>query len=61
MNAIEVQMNSTLTLLAAMTWNYEGSEFCAGVHFGIHGSNLLINVAKALVDPNVEVDVMGDA
>ena len=52
-------MTSTLTLVSVM--NYEGSEFCSGLHFGIHGSNLLINIAKTLTDTDALVDPMGDA
>ena len=32
--------------MVATTDGYEGSEFCSGLLFGIHGSNMLLNVAK---------------
>ena len=27
---------------------YQGSEFCAGLLFGMHGSNLLLNIARLI-------------
>ena len=30
----------------AATEEYQGSEFCSGLHFGMHGSNMLLSVAK---------------
>ena len=38
-------VNSIIALVAA-TEDYPGSEFCSGLHFGMHGSNMLLSVAK---------------
>ena len=38
-------VNSIISLVAT-TDGYSGSEFCSGLLFGIHGSNMLLNIAK---------------
>jgi len=48
LNGIEVFVSSILSLQATVR-GYPGSEFCSGVLFGIHGSNLLLNVGKVVV------------
>ena len=42
---VQVVVSSIINLVAA-TDGYAGSEFCSGLLFGIHGSNMLLNVAK---------------
>ena len=42
---VQVLVNSIIALVAA-TEDYQGSEFCSGLHFGMHGSNMLLSVAK---------------
>ena len=38
----------TIMKLFSITKLYNGSEFCAGLLFGIHGTNLVINMAKMI-------------
>ena len=38
----------TLIKLQSIVKLYNGSEFCAGLLFGIHGTNLVINTAKMI-------------
>ena len=61
MGAIEIQMSSTLQLMAIASGEYDASEFCQGLQFGIHGSNLLISVAKSLVQEGEQMDALGYA
>ena len=42
---VQVVVSSIINLVAA-TDGYAGSEFCSGLLFGIHGSNMLLNIAK---------------
>ena len=44
-STVQVLVNSIISLVATVD-GYEGSEFCSGLLFGIHGSNMLLNVAK---------------
>ena len=54
-------MNSTILLLATFDDSYPGSDFCRGVQFGIHGSNLLINIVKSSIDKTAQIDPLGGA
>ena len=39
-------MVKSIINLVAATDGYSGSEFCSGLLFGMHGSNMLLNIAK---------------
>ena len=54
-NVIEVIVPSMVDLSATQN-GYGGSEYCSGLLFGMHGSSLLIRMAKAVL--NV-VDAIG--
>ena len=47
-SAIETFINSVLSLQATVR-GYPGSEFCSGLLFGIHGSNLLLKIGKTFM------------
>ena len=42
---VQVVINSVISLVATVD-DYQGSEFCSGLFFGMHGSSMLLNVAK---------------
>ena len=42
-------MVKSIINLVATTNDYSGSEFCSGLLFGIHGSNMLLHIAKSFV------------
>ena len=42
------ELASGIMALNTIFLNYEGSEFCAGLLFGIHGSRLLIDLVRAI-------------
>ena len=48
LSAIKLFAN-TAANLNAIVMKYNGSEFCSGLLFGIHGSNLLIGIAKMIL------------
>ena len=39
-----------ITALQAASNNYSGSDFCSGVVYGIHGSRLIIEIGKHMVN-----------
>ena len=45
---VRVVIKSAMNLVTAAE-DYQGTEFCSGLLFGIHGSAMLINVAKTIV------------
>ena len=45
---VQVMVNSVMNLVAAVD-DYSGTEFCSGLFFGIHGSNMLLGIAKVFV------------
>ena len=45
---VRVVIKSTMNLVTAVE-DYKGTEFCSGLLFGIHGSSMLLNIAKTLV------------
>ena len=46
--SIDTIVNATFEILAVIH-GYQGSEFCQGLLFGIHGSNLVLNLGKDIV------------
>ena len=47
--AIEVFIEAIVNLQAAVT-GYPGSDFCSGLLFGVHGSRVLLDVGKVILD-----------
>ncbi len=45
---LRVVVKSAMSLVTAAE-DYQGTEFCSGLLFGIHGSAMLLNIAKTMV------------
>ena len=47
---MEVFASSLTQLMAVFTGGYEGDDFCSGLIFGSNGAQMLVNVAKTLIN-----------
>ena len=56
-NIIETMMQSIIKLTATVH-NYQGSEYCSGLLFGMHGSAMLVNIGKNILDMLDTIDNM---
>ena len=45
---VRVVVKSVMSLVTVAD-DYQGTEFCSGLLFGIHGSAMLLNIAKTMV------------
>ena len=56
-NIIETMIQSIIKLTATVH-NYQGSEYCSGLLFGMHGSAMLVSIGKNILDMLDTIDSM---
>lgn len=50
LSTVDVFANSISQLLSVFSNNYEGDDFCSGLIFGSNGAQMLVNIARTVIN-----------